>query len=112
MPKSKIAIVWRGDRETRSTATPENTRLKAIFAALAAEGFAPEPAVFAEEFADEVRAQLAAAPDSQAIATVLSGMSQSALTANGIAAGETVGQWRASVSAKIGNAAGQSVLST
>jgi hypothetical protein len=57
-------------------------------------------------------AQLAAAPDSQPIATVLSGMSQSALTANGIAAGETVGQWRASVSAKIGNAAGQSVLST
>ena len=57
-------------------------------------------------------AQLAAAPDSQAIATVLSGMSQSALTANGIAAGETVGQWRASVSAKIGNAAGQYVLST
>ena len=57
-------------------------------------------------------AQLAAAPDSQAIATVLSGMSQSALTANGIAAGETVGQWRASVSAKIGNAASQSVLST
>jgi len=61
MPNSRIAIVWRGDRETRSTATPENTRLKAIFAALAAEGFAPEPAVFAEEFADEVRAQLLAA---------------------------------------------------
>ncbi len=57
-------------------------------------------------------AQLAAAPDSQPIATVLSGMSQSALTANGIGAGETVGQWRASVSTKIGNAAGQSVLST
>ena len=58
MPKSKIAIVWRGDREARSTATPENTRLRAIFAALAAEGFAPEPAVFAEEVVDEVRAQL------------------------------------------------------
>jgi len=57
-------------------------------------------------------AQLAAAPDNQPIATVLLGMSQSALTANGITAGETVGQWRASVSAKIGNAAGQSVLST
>jgi hypothetical protein len=61
MPNSKIAIVWRGDREARSTATPENTRLKAIFAALSAEGFAPEPAVFAEEFADEVREQLLAA---------------------------------------------------
>ena len=57
-------------------------------------------------------AQLAAAPDSQPIATVLSGMSASALTANGITAGETVGQWRSSVSTKIGNAAGQSVLST
>jgi hypothetical protein len=57
-------------------------------------------------------AQLVAAPDSQPIATVLSGMSASALTANGITAGETVGQWRSSVSTRIGNAAGQSVLST
>src|SRR5437016_1520715 len=54
----KIAIVWRGDRAMRDTATPENTRLKAIFAALADAGFAVEPAVFAEDFAEEVRAQL------------------------------------------------------
>jgi len=32
--KPKIALLWRGDREMRASATPENTRLKAIFAAL------------------------------------------------------------------------------
>lgn len=54
----KIAIVWRGDRQARETATAENSRLKSIFAALTAAGFAPEPAVYNEDFADEVRAQL------------------------------------------------------
>lgn len=57
-------------------------------------------------------AQLASAPDDEPIANVLSGMSQSALTANGIAAGETVGQWRSAVSAKLGTAANQSVLAS
>lgn len=54
--------------------------------------------------------QLAAASDSEPIASVLAGMSQSALAANGITPGETVGQWRASVSSKIGGAARQLVL--
>ncbi len=53
--------------------------------------------------------QLALADSSEPIANVLSGMSAAALTANGIAPGETVGQWRSTVSAKIGSAAGQSV---
>ena len=54
----RVALLWRGDRETRDTATPENSRLRHIFAALAARGIAAESAVFAEEFLDEVRAQL------------------------------------------------------
>jgi hypothetical protein len=55
-------------------------------------------------------AQLAQASDSEPIASVLYGRSQSALAQNGIRQGETVGQWRATVSSKIGNAANQSVV--
>jgi hypothetical protein len=56
-------------------------------------------------------AQLALANPNEPIANVLSGMSASALAKNGITPGETVAQWHASVSSKIGNAAGQTVLS-
>lgn len=55
-------------------------------------------------------AQLAHASDSEPIASVLYGMSQPALAQNGIRPGETVGQWRATASSKIGNAANQSVV--
>jgi hypothetical protein len=55
---------------------------------------------------------LATADDSATMVSVLRNLSSQTLTANGIAPGETVGQWRAQVSAKIGNAAGQSVLSS
>ena len=55
----KVAIVWRGDREARAAATPENNRYHRVFAELAALGIAAEPAVYDEEFADEVAAQLA-----------------------------------------------------
>jgi hypothetical protein len=54
----RIAIVWRGDRETRRTATPQNNRFHRIFEELAAVGLAPEPAVFNEDFADEFLTQL------------------------------------------------------
>ena len=53
--------------------------------------------------------QLALANADEPIANVLSGMSSSALAQNGIKPGETVGQWRASVSNKIGIAATQTV---
>ena len=56
-PIGRIAIAWRGDAEARASATPQNTRLKRIFEELAARNIAAEPAVFAEEFADDVRAQ-------------------------------------------------------
>jgi hypothetical protein len=54
----KIAVVWRGDVQARAEATPDNNRLAAIFAALARQGLAAEPAVFCEEAADDLHDQL------------------------------------------------------
>lgn len=54
----KIAIVWRGDRTTRREATPQNNRFRRIFEELANVDIDAEPAVYDEELADEVRAQL------------------------------------------------------
>src|SRR4051812_29559362 len=59
-PNFKIAILWRGDREARQAATPQNNRYYRIFEELAALGIAAEPAVFDEEFVNEVREQLLA----------------------------------------------------
>src|ERR1700757_1579759 len=56
----KIAILWRGDREGRRTATPQNNRFHRVFEELAALGIHAEPAVYADDFADEVREQLLA----------------------------------------------------
>jgi len=56
-------------------------------------------------------ASLAQANASDTVASAMPNVSATTLAANGITPGETVGQWRASVSSKIGNAAGQSVLS-
>jgi hypothetical protein len=54
----KVALLWRGDREARRQATPDNSRWQQIFAALAALNIHAEPAVYCEEAADEVRDQL------------------------------------------------------
>src|SRR5882757_5147073 len=54
----KIAVVWRGDRQARTEATPTNNRFHRVFEALASVGIDAEPAVYAEEMADEVREQL------------------------------------------------------
>ena len=59
-PLGRVALLTRGDRQARATTTPENSRLKHVFAALAARGITAEPAIFAEEFADDVRAQILA----------------------------------------------------
>ena len=56
----RIAIVWRGDAVTRRAATPQNNRYHRIFEELAALGIEAEPAVFDEDFADEMREQLLA----------------------------------------------------
>ena len=57
----RVAVIWRGDRQARAEATASNSRLAAIFAALAAQGIAAEPCVWCEDAGDEVRAQLLAA---------------------------------------------------
>src|SRR2546421_702588 len=56
----RIATLWRGDRAARQAATPQNNRFHRVFEELAALGIAAEPAVYDEDFADEVRAQLLA----------------------------------------------------
>jgi len=57
----RVAILWRGDRETRLAATLQNNRYHRIFEELAVLSIRAEPAVFDEEFADEVQEQLLAA---------------------------------------------------
>ena len=54
----KIAVLWRGDREARRNATLQNNRFHRVFDELTAAGIDAEPAVYDEEFGDEVRDQL------------------------------------------------------
>src|ERR1700722_18622043 len=54
----KIALLWRGDRQARREATAQNNRYNRIFEELAALGIQAEPAVYADDMADEVRRQL------------------------------------------------------
>jgi hypothetical protein len=54
----KLALLWRGDRQARGEATAQNNRFSLVFEALAALGVDAEPAVYADDMADEVRAQL------------------------------------------------------
>jgi hypothetical protein len=56
----RLAPLWRGDREARSSAKPETSRLHRVFEALALRNIHAEPAVYADDMADEVRAQLLA----------------------------------------------------
>jgi len=58
MKSYRIAVLWRGDREARNTATPQNNRFHRIFAELASLGIDAETAVYDETFIDEVREQL------------------------------------------------------
>ncbi len=54
----KLGLIWRGDRQARSEATPRTNRFSRVFEALAALGIHAEPAVYADDMVDEVRAQL------------------------------------------------------
>ena len=58
METAKLAVLWRGDREARRKATPQNNRFYRVFEELAALGIHAEPAVYADDMADEVREQL------------------------------------------------------
>lgn len=54
----RVALLWRGDRQARRDARPQESRLAAIFAALARRGVETQPAVYSEDMAGEVRDQL------------------------------------------------------
>jgi hypothetical protein len=56
----KIAVLWRGDREARRAATPQNNRFHRVFEELAGLGIDAEPAVYDDDIAGEVREQLLA----------------------------------------------------
>ena len=55
----RIAILWRGDEAARRSATPQTSRFKAIFAALADVGVDAEPVVYEDDVLDAARARLA-----------------------------------------------------
>lgn len=53
-----VALLYPGDRAARDRADPAESRFASLFAAFAAAGIRAEPAVWHDDFADEVRAQL------------------------------------------------------
>ena len=53
-----VAIVYPGDREIRDNATADNNRLAEVFKALASVGLHAEPAVYHDDFCEEVHRQL------------------------------------------------------
>jgi hypothetical protein len=56
----RVAILWRGDEAARRSATPDSSRFKAVFAALADVGVGAEPVVYEDDVRDSVLAQLSA----------------------------------------------------
>jgi hypothetical protein len=56
----RIAVLWRGDREGRRTATPQNNRFYRVFEELAALGINADPAVYDDDIVGEVREQILA----------------------------------------------------
>lgn len=54
----RIAILYPGDRPARDRSDPAEGRFGALFQAFARAGVAAEPAIYHDDFADEVRQQL------------------------------------------------------
>ncbi|MCP3954562.1 MAG: Cj0069 family protein [Desulfobacterales bacterium] len=54
----RAAILYPGDHQGRENATPDNNRLALIFEAFADLGVSAEPAVYHDDFCEEVRQQL------------------------------------------------------
>lgn len=54
----RLALLYPGDRAARQRSDPAESRFAALFDAFAAAGVAAEPAVYHDDFADEVAAQL------------------------------------------------------
>ena len=57
-PAPTVALLYPGDRAARDRADPAASRFAALFEALAAAGVKAEPAIYHDDFADEVTAQL------------------------------------------------------
>lgn len=57
-PAPKVALLYPGDRAGRDRADPAASRFAALFEALAAAGVDAQPAVWHDDFANEVRDQL------------------------------------------------------
>lgn len=55
---SNLAILYPGDRATRDRADPKASRFAPLFAAFQAAGVSVEPAVYHDDFVDEVETQL------------------------------------------------------
>ena len=55
---SSVAILYPGDRATRERSDPTASRFGPLFAALGAAGVRAEPAVYHDDFVDEVETQL------------------------------------------------------
>lgn len=54
----RIAILWRGDKEERTSAKPETSRFRTIFAALADIGIDAEAVVYEDDVLDDVYARI------------------------------------------------------
>jgi hypothetical protein len=59
-PPLRLALLYPGDRALRDRSDPRESRFSDLFAAFAAAGVAAEPAVYLDDFADEVLSQLRA----------------------------------------------------
>jgi hypothetical protein len=58
MSTRRLAILYPGTRQARDLSDPEASRFAALFKAFHAGGFAAEPAIYHDDFADEVQHQL------------------------------------------------------
>jgi hypothetical protein len=56
----KLALLWPRDAPKWNASTPEEYRLSRVFEALSALGIEPEPAPYADDVVDQVRAQILA----------------------------------------------------
>src|SRR5688572_22246020 len=54
----RVALLYPGDRAARDSAAPEKSRFLKVFQALEQLGLRAEPAVYNDDFCDEVRSQL------------------------------------------------------
>ncbi len=60
MARIRLGVLYPGDRAARDLADPKASRFAALFDAFAAAGVKAEPAIYHDDFADEVQQQLAA----------------------------------------------------